>query len=65
MRATCQGSLDNHMRGKGHLRRELLVQEKMKENIGEELKSNNWGMAGLSNNERREYLKLKKNLACL
>ena len=53
------------MRGKGHLRRELLVQEKMKENIGEELKSNNWEMAGLSNNERREYLKLKKNLACL
>ena len=41
-----------HMREKGHLKRNLLVQEKIEENIEEELKTNNWEKARPRFNER-------------
>ena len=31
IQTTCKVSLDSHMRGKGHLKRELIMQERMKE----------------------------------
>jgi len=65
IKTTCQKSLDNHMRGKGHLKRELLVQEEKKENNGVELKTSNWGKASRNNYERWEYLELKKNMTSL
>ena len=42
----------NHMREKGHLKRKLLVLEKIEENIEEELKTNNWEKARPRFNER-------------
>jgi len=64
--ANSQVSLDSHLRGKGHLQKEFLVQERRKVNTREDWKTNDWEKARPSNSvEREEYLELKKNMKIL
>ena len=65
IQTTCQVSLDSHMRGKGHLKRELIMQERMKENAGEKCQTSAWEKERQNNYERQKYSELKKNMTIL
>ena len=53
------------MRGKGHLKRELIMQERMKEDAGEKFQTSAWEKAWQTNYERQEHSELKKNMTIL
>ena len=62
----CQDTLDNHMRGKDHINRQMQLQEQRRERgEGEENKVGGYKtgpreMAKLSNSEREELIQLRK-----
>ena len=53
------------MRGKDHLKRELIMQERMKENAGEKYQTSAWEKAKQNNYNNHENSELKRNMTIL
>ena len=63
---TCQDTLDNHMRGKDHIKREKQLQEqRWEDNGGGGYKTGPREMAKLSNNEMEEMVQLRQRVKIL